>query len=160
MLIKTDLKLQNVLTNPLPVGHYKCSRCRICHAAWEGRKFNNNITIKLKSFSTCATEGVVYLWKCPCPQFFIGKTVRCVRTRIQEHLSRIRLHNLEALIVDHYIRTNNKEDDFQFTVLHVSASKGTQLELELLKSEAFWICKLDTIQPRGLSAAVDMSCFL
>lgn len=129
--------------------------------AWEGNTVQvNALQIKLRTFTTCATEGVVYLWWCPCPRYYVGKTTRCLRMRIQEHMSRIRLKNIEAPLVEHYNLKNHREDEFRFTVLHSGTSTGTSLDLELRRSETFWTNKLNTLHPGGLNVTIDFSCFL
>lgn len=77
-LIRTDVLPAPERISSLPSGHFKCGPCKICRMAWEGNKFQvNNYEIVLKSFTTCATEGTVYLWRCPCPQYYVGKTTCC-----------------------------------------------------------------------------------
>lgn len=160
-LIKTDLVRQHVKTSSLPLGHHKCGHCKVCKMAWEGNTIQvHDIQITLKTFTTCATEGTVYLWRCPCPKYYVGKTLRCLRTRMQEHMSRICLKNLEAPLVEHYELQHHREDEFAFTVLHSGTSTGTLLDLELRRSETYWTNRLDTLYRRGLNATIDFSCFL
>lgn len=62
--------------------------------------------------------------------------------------------------MEHYISMNHREDEFLFTVLYTDTFEGPLLDLELCKSEAYWISRLDMIQPRGLNLMMDLSCFL
>lgn len=149
-LIRTDLVVNRQIKSSLPSGHFKCGHCKICKMAREGKVVQvNNTKITLKAFTTCATEGIVYLWRCPCSKYYVGKTTRCLHTRLQEHMSRIRLKNTEAPLADHYISMSHCEDEFRFTVLYTGTSTGSSLDLELHKSEAYWINKLNSLQPGG-----------
>lgn len=52
------------------------------------------------------------------------------------------------------------EDEFMCMVLHVGKGSGDKLQMELLRSEAFWMQKLGTVAPAGLNMCLDLSCFL
>lgn len=105
---------------------------------------------------------MTYLLECTCdpPLHYVGKTLRPLRTRLLEHQSRLRLKTQDAPLVDHFTVAQHSECDFKHTVLHVGKKQGHALELELLRSEAFWINLLSTISPSGMNINNDLSCFL
>lgn len=79
----------------------------------------------------------MYLVMCACPLLYIGKTSRSLRIRLLEHQSRIRLEVTEAPMVEHFLTSGHKEDEFSHTVLNVGKMKGQELEKELLRSKAY-----------------------
>lgn len=122
--ILEDKQIAN--TGP-PKGHFRCGHCKICHTVKEDCNVllrDQYVTIRHDSFSTCATEGVVYLLKCTCspPLLYVGKTLRCLRTRLLEHQSRLRLKTPEVPLVEHFTRKGHREQEFSHTVLHVGRS--------------------------------------
>lgn len=55
---------------------------------------DGKVTYKLKDFSTCNTENVIYLIQCPCGLRYTERTSRKIKTRIREHwrnITRIQL---------------------------------------------------------------------
>lgn len=77
-----------------------------------------------------------------------------------EHQSRLRLKSPEAPLVDHFNIARHTEQDFKHTVLYVGKNQGQALEIELLRSEAYWIDFLNTTIPKGMNINNDLSCFL
>lgn len=77
-LIRSDVSERLQENNDsLPKGHFKCGHCKICQTVMEDcviRMCDRDFRIKYSSFSTCTTEGLVYLLKCTCdpPLFMWG----------------------------------------------------------------------------------------
>lgn len=66
----------------------------------------------------------------------------------------------DAPLVDHFLMANHHEDEFVCTVLHVGKGSGNALQVGLLRKEAFWTQRLDTVAPAGLNMGLDFSSFL
>lgn len=98
--------------------------------------------------------------KCQCPLYYVGQTTHSLRTRLLEHQSRIRLKTPEAPLVEHFLTKGHREDAFKCTVLHVGKSSSDHIHTELLRSDAYWAKRLDTLVPVGLNNNIDLSCFL
>lgn len=127
MVMRSDISKfqeQNERRDTLPMGHFRCRRCKICPIVMEGNNCIQGQEIVKKGFSTCGTEGVVYLIKCTCPLLYVGKTSRTLRTCLLEHRSRIRLKVYEAPMVEHFLSAGHREDEFGHTVLYVGKLKG------------------------------------
>lgn len=165
-LARTDILMPTLSQDSsLPKGHFKCGHCKVCPTVMASGVIKPNgrdFVIRYDSFSTCATEGVTYLIECYCdpPLYYVGKTLRPLRTRLLEHQSCLRLKTLEAPLVDHFILAKHSEQDFKHTVLYVGKKHGQALGTELLRSEAFWINSLNTISPLGMNMNNNLSCFL
>lgn len=166
ILVRANIRQDSLTTGfRQPKGHFRCGHCKICPTVMNDNKIimrDRQFQVKYNTFSTCATEGVVYLIKCPCtpPLLYVGKTTRSLRTRLLEHQSRLRLKILEAPLVEHFVRMGHGESDFVHTVLYVGREHGEALENELLRTETYWINYLKCISPQGMNMNVDFSCFL
>lgn len=62
--------------------------------------------------------------------------------------------------MDHFLTAGHQEYKFMHTVLYMGMSKGRDLQLELLKMEAYCIHHLGTISPSGMNISLDLSCYL
>lgn len=64
LIIRSDLRTPEQIGSQLPTRHFRCGHCKTCPLMLEGNKITVADTeITLRSFSTCATTGVVYLLK-------------------------------------------------------------------------------------------------
>lgn len=165
LLVHADLKVDANIENS-PNGHFRCLRCAACPLSWETKciEFSDiNFKWVLKSYSSCATKRTIYMVVCPCGLRYIGESMRAIKTRILEHKSKIKHAHLDAPLVDHFVSKGHRYDDFKFVVLEViKTNKYDRKDIRkvLLKREAFWIYRLNTIHPHGLNASLDLSCFL
>lgn len=116
--------------------------------------------VDVQSFSTCNTSSIVYLILCKCLIIYVGSTVRMVKIRILEHCSRLRLRVAEAPLVMRFSEAGHKEDNFKYMVIYVAKPSCQDLRRTLLRKEAFWTYKLDTITPRGLNMKIDYLSYL
>lgn len=154
----------------LTVGFYNCGKCRACtDSGTLGRKrikkefvLPDGLTsYKLKDFSTCNTEGVIYIIECPCGKRYIGRTCRKLKTRIREHWRNIRLGILTHNLSTHY-KEYQKPEGSSFWVLEVVRPwwRGENTDLKLSRKEGEWIYKLNTLVPDGLNIDLELKCFL
>lgn len=116
---------------------------------------------ELKVFSNCQTKYVVYLLECACLLRYIGSTQRQLRVRIQEHIARIRNQVKEVPIVQHFLDKGHKADDLRVVVLEVVEAQSYRDRGKLLlQREAYWIFRLETVHPAGLSSELERGVFL
>lgn len=84
----------------------------------------------------CNSKNCIYLLSCPkCSSVYIGQTI-CLRSRILNHLSDIRLQSSDSALVPHF----NKEFLPALTIL-----QNNLPSLELDHWEAFWIHNLSHV---------------
>ena len=149
---------------PPPVGHFPCAHCSCCAQTSKLKTFTtpDNLTVTLKHLTTCASQGVVYAIKCPCPLLYVGKTSRPLRTRITEHKSAIRRGDTKAPLVEHFINKSHSDSELRFWAIELIKPhpRGGDLDRTLLQREARWIDFLGTTAPNGLNEDFDLSCFL
>lgn len=66
-------------------GNYRCAHSAQCKCT----SFNHPHTgkmLKIKRVITCNTKNVIHRIKYPCGLMYIGKTTRCLKTRIAKHI--------------------------------------------------------------------------
>nr|XP_008114451.1 PREDICTED: uncharacterized protein LOC103279723 [Anolis carolinensis] len=93
MLIRSDFISPTTHNKSNLKGHTFCGHCDVCVHSLNTKQFTHptlRITIPLNSFTTCATDQVIYVLQCECNLLYVGMTTRSVRSRILEHRSRIK----------------------------------------------------------------------
>lgn len=100
--------------------------------------------------------------KCPCGLAYIGKTTRCLKTRISEHRSNIRLNDEKNPVAVHFNTFNHNLATLQYIgIEHVAIPRrGGDIDNLLLRREAFYIYTLNTIAPKGMNMYFDLKPFL
>lgn len=110
----------------LTVGFHNCGKCRACidSGVLKRKRIRKDVvspdgktTYKLKDFSTCDTEGVIYVIQCPCGKRYIGRTCRKIKTRIREHWRNIHLGLLIHNLSTHYKEQHQTPEGPSFWVL-------------------------------------------
>lgn len=92
------------------LGTYRCGGCKACQYIWKTKTtYNHRTGIEYQSryFANCKTPGVVYLARCDCPLFYVGKTTRELRRRILEHIGDIQ-HSRDTPITQHMRSVHQK----------------------------------------------------
>lgn len=58
-------------------GTFRCGHCEQCKLLMEGQVhvLPNGRWHKAKHYVDCTTLGVIYLFRCPCSVFYVGKTI-------------------------------------------------------------------------------------
>jgi hypothetical protein len=83
---------QRFLTT-LPSGNFPCHNCVNCNAIIKGDFFLHLHTGKkmyIRGRISCKTKCVVFVLKCPCGYYYVGKPKRECKVCITEHKSNIR----------------------------------------------------------------------
>ncbi|OCT93574.1 hypothetical protein XELAEV_18011249mg [Xenopus laevis] len=94
--------------------------------------------VKLKHYATCDTSSVIYLLKCPCG------------TATDTTVSR------------HFNSAYHNQSQLRWAVVAVvtPSQRGGDTNKKLLQREAYWIKRLDTLQPKGMNDSWSVKCFL
>lgn len=71
-----------------PPGLFRCGTCNICPWISEGHNFSlhNGSNHQVRQHISCKTMGIIYLLKCTCGAFYVGKTNPSFHRRIMDHL--------------------------------------------------------------------------
>lgn len=153
-------------------GFDNCGKCKACveSGILKRKRIKKNLSAsngktiyKLGDFSTCNTEGVVYMIECPCGKRYIGRTCRKVKTRIREHWQNIRLGVMTHNLSNHYKEKHNHDPEGSiFWVLVVIRPwwRGENIDTKLSRKEGEWIYKLGTLTPYGHNVDFELKCFL
>ena len=133
-----------------------CTACK--HAIVTTKIIKEDVHFEIElNYSNCRTKNVIYLCKCSCPKWYVGKTTRQIRTRILEHKSRIRNNVMEAPMTKHLIDAGHSEEDLQFLVIKVLKRMPfhhQNIEQMLLKEENYFIHRLQTLTPEGMNLSL------
>lgn len=146
---------------PLPDGNYRCSHCAQCSFTYKCNTYchsHTGKTLKIKGIISCNTKNVIYMIKCPCGLSYIGKTTRCLKTRIAEHRSSIRTNDQKNPVAVHFNAFNHNLSTLRYIgIEHVSTPRrGGDIDNLLLRREAFYIYMLNTLSPKGLNLEFDL----
>lgn len=58
---------------------------------------------------TCSTKNVVYRIQCPCGMQYVGRTMRMLQVRLNEHIVNIKHGLWDNYLYKHYARCHNKD---------------------------------------------------
>lgn len=146
-------------------GNFPCFNCVHCNAMIRGETFfhpHSGRKYSIKSRISCKTKFVVYLLKCPCGLFYIGKTIRELKTRISEHKSSIRNRDVKSSVARHFNEFGHDMCSLRFQGIEFVSplKRGGDRDKVILQREAFWIHTLQTEHPKGLNEELLLGCFL
>lgn len=68
---------------------YPCNKCQVCPFVDQTNVFMDALEQKsyeIRDLINYSTTWVIYMFTCPCPKIYIGKTKRLLKVRIGEHL--------------------------------------------------------------------------
>ncbi|OCT62596.1 hypothetical protein XELAEV_18043680mg [Xenopus laevis] len=105
--------------------------------------------IIIRGYYTCATTFAIYRIKCPCGLMYVRQTSRTVRERIREHKSAIRTKKVEQTVASHFVEKGHGVQQLKYQA--PTMRRGGDRTKGLLKKEAMWIIKLETLTPQGLN---------
>ena len=167
-LVKSDMPKKrptHFFSHSIPSGNFPCHNCVHCHAMLKGSHFSHprsSVDIKVRGRITCYTRYVVYLLKCPCNLYYVGKTKRELKTRICEHKCSIRNHDDKSSVARHFNSLNHSLSDLHYMGIETvnMPRRGGDRDKILLQRETYWIHYLDTLIPKGLNEEILFSCFL
>lgn len=86
-------KQKTQISQTTVIGSHKCGPCKACSYMPTMKEFINPVDDKkyqIWQFLNYTTEGVMYVAKCSCPLFYMGKMIRQLRRRVLQHIGSIR----------------------------------------------------------------------
>lgn len=106
----------------------------------------------IKHHMTCQTPYVIYLMEYPCGQQYVGRTIQRLHQRVNKHRANIRykflLHGFSRHVSQDHL---SDPRPFKITPIdHIPSFIQNRYE-QLKKMEVFWIYKLRSLQPMGLT---------
>ncbi|OCT82696.1 hypothetical protein XELAEV_18025226mg [Xenopus laevis] len=123
--------------------------------------------IPIKAYYTCNTDFVIYALKCPCGKMYIGQTSRQIKIRIREHKYSISNYDPEnkkthTPVGKHFYLHKHNSATLRWLVLEKVQlpQRGGDRKRLLLQTEARWIDRMNTVEPRGMNEAMSYKCFL
>lgn len=172
-----DRLVHNVVEPPLQKpsmfwdlkGFYGCGRCYSCvRVPGNNRRLKeftnprNNHSYTIRDFISCDTIGVVYALKCPCNYIYVGRTIRALKDRLEEHVRNICKGSDKLHLYIHFKRVHNQSTlGMKFWGIEVPKRhwRGSNFVREISKRESWWIHQLGSMAPRGLNKEFDLRCF-
>ncbi|OCT98961.1 hypothetical protein XELAEV_18004760mg, partial [Xenopus laevis] len=125
---------------------------------------------------------VVYALVCPCGLYYIGKTIQKLKDRFNKHKSGIKIgqattplvkyqvfqieRSINPLppytLVQHCIEYSHNVSSLRIMGIDqiLRLSGGLDKNTLLLRKEAEWTFRLNTVTPMGLNDSLNLSCFL
>lgn len=123
----------------------------------------NGLPFKPQHYANCKTVGVVYLLKCQCGRFYIGKTKLEFCKRARRHIASMLTANPELPLGRHVSGYHAGVcPRFQSVILdHIHPNmRGGEWNKLLLQREARWIMELNATHPPGLSTQLSYRPYL
>lgn len=145
-----------------PSGNFKCGHCVHCANTTNTKTFSHPRSgqqIKINGFINCNVTGVVYMLICVCGMAYVGQTKRALKVRIAEHKAAIRNNNLDYSIAKHYVLAGHGSSPHALRFVGIervrTSERGGDLIQLLLKREAYWVLRLQTLTPSGLNEGLN-----
>ncbi|KAM9324507.1 LOW QUALITY PROTEIN: uncharacterized protein PAF06_000559 [Gastrophryne carolinensis] len=130
-----------------------CGRCNICRLVKRKETIQSVTTGQkygIKQQLNCRSEGVIYLLECSCPKQYVGETKNAGKTRIQGHLSNIKLAKRDkeagkilTPVAAHFLeRHEGKSDNLQVTFIEKKMGQSLSLSVctKVHGSAEIWSC--------------------
>lgn len=115
---------------------------------------NTKEKFPLKSHVNCDSQFVVCLLECSGELQYVGRTIQTLRMRCNKHRMNIRNGFLNHGVSKHaYTHHNCDPSQFVLTPIEQIPHNVRNRSATLNKREMFWIFKLNTISPIGLTEA-------
>ena len=145
--IRNHVVRSNIYKEEVKKGSVKCGKCKLC----TGYNFstsdtitnkNKNITIKLRHFGTCGSEGVIYAARCRKHHcIYVGHTGVPLRSRFNKHRWDIKNRPGNSELAEHFHK-NHCDNDMEVFILQTGITDEKEREFY----EDKWICALQTFQ--------------
>lgn len=147
------------------LGTFPCGRCSACHVIPRCKStiLPNGMKFTPRHFVNCHTRGVVYLMRCECQAFYVGKTKQELQKRVNQHLTSMEMGNFYVPLGRHVTQIHQyKMPKVSFVALdriHIPI-RGGDWNKTLLQREARWINRLKATQPPGMNEIESFRPFL
>ena len=138
-VVKNDLRNEdNQVTT-------RCGKCKLCSNLSTNdfiTNKNKNISIKLKHFGSCRSEGVIYAARCKKHHsIYVGHTGELLQTRFSKHRYDVKSRPGNSELADHFHK-NHQDKDMEVYILQTGLPDEKQREF----FEDKWICSLQTLK--------------
>lgn len=146
-------------------GSFPCGNCKFCTYLPRIKEFKIPGTerkIEIRQFFNCRLKGIVYVATCTCPKLYVGKTLQEFRRRISKHISAINCG--EETPIARHLREYHNNDVKALKFWGLSQQKRGKrkgnLDRLLLREEAKWIFRLNTLNPNGFNEGFTFTPFI
>ena len=129
-------------------GSTKCGKCKLCTSNLFSTADNisnskKKISIKLKDFGDCTSEGVIYAARCKKhDSIYVGHTGVALRSRFDRHRYDIKNRPGNSELAEHFHGKNHRESDMEVFILQTGIAEEKRREF----LEDRWICRLQTLK--------------
>ncbi|CAH2285173.1 Hypothetical predicted protein, partial [Pelobates cultripes] len=139
-------------------GFYGCGSCLACRETNSTKRHITSFTYKdkkeftIKDQLTCFSKCVIYILKCPCNLIYVGRTIRCLHTRIAEHVRNIKKGLETHSVSQHYKKCHNSNPRNLMFCAIKSVSKnwrGGDFNKRIGEEEMRCIYNFNTLIPNG-----------
>ncbi|XP_077344465.1 uncharacterized protein LOC143988608 [Lithobates pipiens] len=164
-LVHSHFEQPKLDTREVTSGTFPCGHCDVCCYVNSHTKLKlpNGKWHSIKHRVTCQTQGVIYLARCLCGGFYVGKTKRQFCIRIKDHIKPIIKKKMETAISRHVGLFHAFNPKFiTFSALeHIPLDvRGGSVDNILLQHEAEWIFNLRATIPPGFNENLSFKPFL
>lgn len=141
-----------------------CLTCQFIAHITDKISTNSGKEYMIKQFITCSTDFVIYVLRCSCSLFYVGRTIRALRARVGDHRRLIKKDCNEHSVPRHFNCVHNGDIKCLEVFVIESIPKGTLTLNErfslLWRREIFWIFMFDSLAPKGLIEEMETCSFI
>ena len=145
--IRNHVVRNNIHKEDKKKGSVKCGKCKFCTSynfatSDTITNKNKNISIKLRHFGSCASEGVIYAARCRKHHcIYVGHTGVPLRSRFYKHRWDIKNRPGNSELAEHFHK-DHCDNDMEVFILQTDIKDEKEREFY----EDKWICALQTFQ--------------
>ena len=151
--IKDYIVRNNSLTEQKITSTSKCGKCKLCKNLSTKNIITNkkkNITVNIKHYGNCRTQGVIYAACCKKHDvIYVGHTGESLNDRFSKHRYDIKKRPENSELAAHFHK-DHTEDDMEVFILQTNLLSEPQREL----FEDKWICRLQTLANTGINVDI------
>lgn len=164
-LVRSEYRGEREVVHCKYRGTYMCGACGYCRYMDTSRSpiLPNDQILEPRHFANCQTFGVIYLLKCECGCFYIGKTKLPFWKRAYRHIHSMQVCNPDLPLGRHTTLVHSGVfPKIKFLILDRNHPnlRGGDWNKSLLQLELRWIYNLKATRPPGLNDAVCFRPFL
>ena len=127
--------------------------CKICKCLSSATEIANpkmkNTTQKIKHFGSCDSSNLIYAVRCKkCNELYVGHTGEKLQVRMSKHRYDCKRRPDNTELSAHFHRgKHDPEKDMEIFILQTGLKTVEEREFH----EDRWICRLQTLQPKGVN---------